>query len=323
MFEDFANVWTVVGMARDVGPADMLPVRIAGEAVVLFRGQDGQIAALLDRCPHRGVALSLGTLRNGQIICPFHGWRFDATGRNCHVPWNPDAKRDLLGATTLPVRESGGLIWLYTGFEPKGEPEPSEILMRSDLALCGQSVTWSIHWTRVMENMLDSPHLPFVHAGTIGRGLKPLIDRRMDLSWTETPYGATIMSQVDVPRPPARLDYRFPNAMELFIDPPKRTLRMLAICLPVDRERTRLTIYTLRSFARARLFDRAFAWLNARIAREDQAVLETSFPAEVPPAGQERSVRTDAPTLAFRKIYFEQLKGSRAVQSAGDLDSSK
>jgi hypothetical protein len=161
--------------------------------------------------------------------------------------------------------------------------------------------------------MLDSPHLPFIHKGTIGRSLVPLVDRRMDLSWTETPYGATISSQIDVPRPPARLDYRFPNAMELFIDPGGRTLRLLAVCTPVDDSRTRLSIYTLRSFARTRLLDWAFNRTNARIAREDQAVLESSHPAEVPAPAEEKSVRTDAPTLAFRKLYFQQIKGSRAT----------
>ena len=52
--------------------------------------------------------------------------------------------------------------------------------------------------------------------------------------------------------------------------------------------------------------------LHQGAAREDQAVLETSDPPMVPPAGQEKSVRTDAPTLAFRKLWFERLKDSAA-----------
>ncbi|HEY1124628.1 MAG TPA: aromatic ring-hydroxylating dioxygenase subunit alpha [Sphingobium sp.] len=313
MFDGFANLWIIAAQGSDIAPGALVSLKVAGERILLFRNADGTIAALIDKCPHRGVALSLGKLRDGIVECPFHGWRFDGTGRACHIPWNPDAKTERLGATALPIRETHGLVWLYTGFDPAIEPQPSETLTRDDVVICGQSVSWHVHWTRVMENMLDSPHLPFVHKSTIGRFLAPYLDRRMDLSWTPQPYGAQIIGRVGNDRPPSRLDYRFPNAMELFIDPPGRIMRMIAVCTPEDGERTRLTIYTIRNFARARLLDPFFRWSNSRIAREDKAVLETSLPSEVPPAAHEKSVRTDAPTLAFRRIYLEQLKGSRAV----------
>jgi phenylpropionate dioxygenase-like ring-hydroxylating dioxygenase large terminal subunit len=313
MFDGFANVWTIIGLGRDIAADRLVPIRVGGERVVLFREPDGRLVALIDRCPHRGVALSLGKLSNGIVECPFHGWRFDGAGRACHIPWNPDARKERLGAIAVPVRELHGLVWLHTGFSPTEEPQPSETLARDDVTICGQAVTWRMHWTRVMENMLDSPHLPFVHKGSIGRFLAPYLDRRMDMSWTARPYGAEINGQIDADRPPSRLDYRYPNAMELFIDPPGKVMRLMAVCTPEDDEHTRLTIYTIRSFARSRLLDPLFRWSNGRIAREDKAILESSLPAEVPPAAQEKSVRTDAPTLAFRKIYFEQLKGSQAT----------
>jgi phenylpropionate dioxygenase-like ring-hydroxylating dioxygenase large terminal subunit len=180
--------------------------------------------------------------------------------------------------------------------------------------LCGQAVRWQVHWTRAMENMLDSPHLPFVHKGSIGRGMVRFAQHaRMDTSWTPVDYGARIENQIDGRGRSARLDYRFPNAIELFIDPPGRTFRMLAVCLPESDTHTLMCIYTLRDFLRPALFNPLFAWSNARITREDQSVLESSDPPRVPPAGQEKSVRTDAPTLAFRKLWFEQLAGSNAT----------
>lgn len=316
MFTDFANVWAVVGLTGEFPAERPHAVQLAGERVVLFRDQAGQLSALIDRCPHRGVALSLGKVVDGQVECPFHGWRFDGQGRNCHVPWNPDAKRDTLGAIALPVREAGGLVWLFTGFAPQDEPQVPDSLLRDDVTLVSQSADWQVHWTRAMENMLDSPHLPFVHKGSIGRGLREWTGKRMDLQWTPQPWGATITNQVEGRERINRLDYRFPNAMELFIDPPGRLLHMIALCQPIDDARTRLTIITVRNFAKSRLLDPLFRWSNRRIAKEDQAILESSQPARVPPAGQEKSVRTDAPTLAFRKIWFERLAGSKALPAS-------
>ncbi len=312
MFKDFANLWTIVGLAQDLKRDAPLAMRVAGERIVFFRDAAGKACALLDQCPHRGVALSLGRVENGVIECPFHGWRFDGAGRNCHVPWNPDAKRDNLSAVALPCRESAGLLWLYTGFDPKEEPEPTQTLMASHrLALCAQSVIWKAHWTRVMENMLDSPHLPFVHRNTIGRDLsKHLGAGRLEMTFEATANGGHIRASVDGSPRDGNLDYRFPNVMELFIDPPGKKFRLMVACIPEDDRTTRLWLLTMRSFARAPLFDFAFRWMNRRIAREDQAIVESSLPAEVPPPAEEVSVRTDAPTLAFRKIYRERLLGS-------------
>ena len=58
-----------------------VPLQIAGEKIVLFRNRDGVAGALLDRCPHRGVALSLGArTEEGNLACAFHGWEFNEAG---------------------------------------------------------------------------------------------------------------------------------------------------------------------------------------------------------------------------------------------------
>lgn len=317
MFNDFANVWTIVAEARALKPGKPLGMKVAGERVVFFRDAAGKAVALIDQCPHRSVALSLGRVAGGEIECPFHGWRFDGAGRNCGVPWNPDAKTEHLGARALPAREAGGLLWLFTGFEAESEPVVSETFSLDDAVVCGQSVTWRAHWTRVMENMLDTPHLPFVHRKTIGKQVGPAGGRRMDLRWEDAPFGARIWGSVDGAPRPSHLEYRFPNAMELFIDPPGKLLRLSAICVPEDDRTTRLLLLTVRNFARSHLLDPAFRWMNRRIAHEDQAIVESSPPGPVPAPADEASVRTDAPTLAFRRIYRQRLLGGCAVALDG------
>lgn len=317
MFDGFAHVWTPLTEARRVRQR---PVRLflAGEPLVLFRNSSGALACLIDRCPHRGVALSLGAVgADGCIECPFHGWRFDASGQNRHVPLNPDAKRDILGAIPVPVREIGGLIWVYTapGASAPSEPAPPEGMTGAHFTRIYLERIWSCHWTRAMENMLDSPHLPFVHRATIGRDYRSRMttSSRMEVTWTETPEGGLARAILDGVDNGGVLEFRKPNIMVLHIPIPGRHFRIHALVIPVDAKTTRMALVGSRDFARARLFNPFFTRSNLRILNEDRAVVESSQPTEIPPPGQERSVRTDQATLAFRKYYFDALKPSRAV----------
>jgi len=318
MFEGFAQVWTPVTLSRRLKKTP-LPVQVAGEKLVLFRGADGTVSALVDRCPHRGVALSLGTVTaDGCLECPFHAWKFDGQGTVRDVPLNPDAKRERLFATSVPARDVGGLLWVYTAPVKAApcEPEVPETLTRSGLARTYLEVDWRVHWTRAMENMLDSPHVPFLHRKTIGRFVRPYLkpDSRMDIQWEDTPYGGRTRGIVDgnTTREVGHLDFYKPNIMVLHIPVPNQTFRMHAVCVPVAQDKTKMIVVGARSFARLPLLNPLFNWSNKRIVNEDQAAVESSQPPEVPPASEEVSVRTDKATLRFRKYYFEALKPSSA-----------
>ena len=315
MFDGFARVWTPVMLAREVRGR---PVRfvLAGTPIVLFRGAEGRIGALVDRCPHRGVALSLGTVGpDGCLACAFHGWRFDTDGANRGVPLNPEAKRDLLAAAALPVRQVGDMVWVFTepGAAP-GEPTAPDGLTAPGLSRTYLARDWACHWTRAMENMLDSPHLPFVHRRTIGRVLRRRMTStsRMDIHWEDTPTGGRATASLDGDANGAFLEFFRPNIMALTIPIPGRHLRIHALVIPTAPGRTRLMVVGSRDFARPALLNPAFNWMNGRIADEDQAVVESSGPDETPPPGAERSVATDRATLQFRKYYYEALRGSAA-----------
>ncbi len=316
MFEGFARVWTPALLTRRL---KQRPVRVvvAGEAVVLFRGQGGPIGALIDSCPHRAAALSLGRVTpEGCLECPFHGWRFAPDGTNQGAPLNPDARLEMLGATALPVRQAGDFIWIYTaaGEAPPGEPLAPEGLTAPGLARTYVERDWACHWTRAMENMLDSPHLPFVHRKTIGRIVRERMTpaSRMDIAWEDTPYGGRATATLDGHGPGAVLDFYRPNIMALTIPVPGRHLRIHAIVTPAEAGRTRLTVAGSRDFATFGLLNPVFAWMNGRIADEDRAVVESSGPGEIPPPGVEPAVGTDRATLMFRAYYHHALRDSAA-----------
>ncbi|MFM6854585.1 MAG: Rieske 2Fe-2S domain-containing protein, partial [Sphingopyxis sp.] len=83
-----ARGWHPVAYLADVGRAPMA-VKLMGHPLVVFRDGDA-VGVLEDRCPHRNVPLSSGRCVDGQIECPYHGWRFDTQGQCRLVPGSID-----------------------------------------------------------------------------------------------------------------------------------------------------------------------------------------------------------------------------------------
>ena len=316
MFEGFAGVWTPIVPARSLAKKP-LALRLAGEPVVLFRGEGGALGALIDRCPHRGVALSLGRVNErGCLECPFHGWSFARDGACEKIPLNemPTEKRERYAATALPVRELGGLIWIFTGTDSAGtEPEVPEALVDAGWSRWIHDEVWNAHWTRAMENMLDTPHVPFVHRRTIGRGMRARMrpDSVLRMTVEPEPYGARFVAALDgVVIEGGGLRWRRPNGMELHIPIPGKKMRLHVFCVPIDAEHTRMIIVASRDFMRRG----PIAWLsdqfNRYIVFEDRAIVQSSQPPEVPPPGDELSIASDGPTLHFRRYYYRELRPS-------------
>jgi len=319
VFEGFANVWTPAITAKELGKRPV-QVRIAGENLVLFRDGKGGVGALVDRCPHRGVALSGGTIdANGCITCPFHAWSFDKDGACTKVPLNDLSaeKRARHNATPVPSREIGGLIWVYTGSDPAGsEPELPPALIESGWYVGFNQQIWKTHWTRAMENMLDIPHVPYVHgrsfAKDIRRQLRP--GTQLELKVEPAPFGARISERWDwSPELVEVLKWRRPNGMELHIlNENKRKVYLHVYCIPVDQAHTKMLVCSARTF----FGSDAITWLFSKfndILSEDRVIIETSSPSEAPSPGEETSVATDAPTLYFRKYYLRELRGSTST----------
>ncbi|MFO0608548.1 MAG: Rieske 2Fe-2S domain-containing protein [Polyangiales bacterium] len=316
-FSGFARVWTPVLASSQFGSAPVAAT-VAGERLVFFRGAAGA-AALLDRCPHRGVALSLGRVRDGCLECPFHGWRFDEAGAARFVPWNPDARTELLGAVSLPVAEAGGLVWLYTapGRDAPPLPPVARALARRARSVVKEQLV-ATHWSRVIENVLDAPHLPFVHRWTIGAAARAPADAgaRMETSYTPTDDGGRVRWSVDgATTGPNQgwIRHHAPNLMALGDGDDGGPPEQLVVAVPVDATRTRSLAVLAPGLSLFRVLD---ALLGDRLNREDRHVIETHDPPEVPRVG-ETSVRTDRATLAFRRYYDRALRDSYATLPTG------
>lgn len=75
--------WVDVGVESDFDVGTGTKVRVGEAPVAVFRTADRAFVALADQCPHAGAPLSAGALRDGQVVCSWHGWAFDAASGRC------------------------------------------------------------------------------------------------------------------------------------------------------------------------------------------------------------------------------------------------
>lgn len=167
-----ADRWYPVAVAADVKSDRPLAARLLDVDLVLFRDTQGAAAALLDLCPHRHVRLSIGTVKDGQISCAFHGMRFEGSGQCSFVPALGERGRlpRSYSAHPIPVREHLGLVWACLGHADR-HPVPRfpqlEALPVAEVEIL-PVLEWPVSAARQIENFFDLAHLPFVHAATLG-----------------------------------------------------------------------------------------------------------------------------------------------------------
>ncbi len=166
-----ADFWFPVAIAADVQDKPV-PATLLDVDLVLYRGKDRTCAAALDVCPHRQVRLSIGSVIDGEITCPFHGLRFDTSGRCQLVP--ALGKRMKLPedyrVRTFPVKERYGLLWTCLGDASRRQVPHFPHIADVDPALLSYVTpqVWPVSAARQIENFFDLAHLPFVHANTLG-----------------------------------------------------------------------------------------------------------------------------------------------------------
>lgn len=179
------DAWHPVVESTDVGAdpaAGALAVTLLGDQYVLWRDPDGAVVAAPDRCPHREAPLSAGRVTAGQLVCPYHGWRFGAAGRCVEVPSSG------AGAPVPPtahlacvhVEERYGLVWLCVG-EPAW---PLPVISHDDdpafRRINSGVQVWRTAATRMVDNFMDTSHFPWVHTGTFGSGQETTV-QKLDL----------------------------------------------------------------------------------------------------------------------------------------------
>jgi len=155
--------WYAVEYEEAVKPGQVVEVRFGGDSIALFRGTDGVLRALENRCAHRQIKLSLGHVGQCRLTCAYHGWTYDGQGRVVEIP------HDLFGRPmpsfqigSYPVKARYGLIWLFPGdpalAEQRKLPEIPELEGKNPWAYVPLSFLWTGHHSMVMDNLCDLTH---------------------------------------------------------------------------------------------------------------------------------------------------------------------
>jgi phenylpropionate dioxygenase-like ring-hydroxylating dioxygenase large terminal subunit len=176
----FRGYWYPVTWSSHV-TGKPLAATICGEKIALIRDR-GRVYALHDRCPHRGVPLSLGDQQfPGTLSCPYHGWTYRLSdGELCAVITDGPQSR-ICGKVTVqtyPVAERLGMVWVYVPLAGE-EPHPidsqlPEELVENAFVMGGRMEARPGNWRFACENGFDEGHAKYLHRTSLWRLFKPM-----------------------------------------------------------------------------------------------------------------------------------------------------
>jgi 5,5'-dehydrodivanillate O-demethylase len=157
--------WYPIAASEELQTAWTKRVRLLGEDLVLFRDRGGKYGLIAEHCPHRRASLAYGIPELDGIRCPYHGWKFDASGQCLEMPNEPAdttfAERTRTPA--YPVEELGGMLFAYLGPAPAPQlPRLDGFVAPGTVRMIGQTLV-PCNWLQIMENSLDPVHTEWLH----------------------------------------------------------------------------------------------------------------------------------------------------------------
>jgi phenylpropionate dioxygenase-like ring-hydroxylating dioxygenase large terminal subunit len=283
-----------------------VPVRLLDEDLVLYRTSQGVVAAK-DICLHRGAQLSLGWMEGDEIVCAYHGFRYNGAGECTRIPAHPElpVSRKLCLMLRRSV-ERYGLIWVCLSGAPSRQlPDWPEMEHDGYQKLHLQPLEWNTSASRIAENFFDVCHFSWIHAKTFGNRGRPEI-RKYDVR--QDP--ASLHMECIVPTQHNGVegetnfiyDLTLPFSQRLrteYLPSKDGSFIFVSLC-PVSAHRTRMFPH----FAKRGVFEdpEGLVAMETKIFSEDRAIAESQRPEELPlDLSEEFHIRADRMSTAYRK----------------------
>jgi len=222
-------------------------VRLLGEDLLVYRGDDGKLRCIAEHCIHRRASLFYGFIEPGGIRCCYHGWKFDAGGKCTERPFEGHTP-DSLAIKSYPVEELGGLLFAYLGPDPAQAPllPRWDVLARDDRKRT--IVVLPVHhcnWLQIQENTVDSVHTYYLHGHmSVVKNLPTLAQgnyfyRPIDsYDWDVCEWGIekTLSYGGAQPETEIRPPLIFPNILRI----PEGPVEAMHFRVPIDDTHTRI-----------------------------------------------------------------------------------
>ena len=309
------NQWYAVLSSHKVRRGRVIGARRFGENMVFFRDDEGVLGCVTDKCAHRGASLAKGCMKDGNLQCPFHGIEYDMNGKCVHIPSEGRASVKDYSRFDLKhwaVREVGGIVFLWYGdSEPAGEPDVFDIVTDSSYTYDHTEDSWSVDYSRVIENQLDVSHLPFVHRTTIGRGGKTLVNGPKTVWLDDNTLQTSANNEVDTGQTPlsgkdsiiktTNLNFKFPN---MWLNHVSDKIQILAFFIPVDDDNSIIALRFYTKLTGKKSIDKCIAWFGSRankvVERQDKRIVITQLPKKTGLKMGENLVPADKPIIEYR-----------------------
>lgn len=168
------NTWYMAAWANEVPEGELFNRTILGESVLLYRLQDGTIAAIGNRCPHRFAPLSMGKLCGNAVRCPYHGLEFDSTGACVHNPHGEGKIPAAARVKAYPVVERHLAVWIWMGDAERADPDLiADYAFLADTRPTARNTGYlhsTCNYQLLCDNIMDLSHVDFLHPTTLGGG---------------------------------------------------------------------------------------------------------------------------------------------------------
>jgi phenylpropionate dioxygenase-like ring-hydroxylating dioxygenase large terminal subunit len=326
------RAWYVV-CASTALRAKPLSTMLLGIPLVVFRGAGGEPGALLDRCPHRNVPLSLGRVREQRLECAYHGWQFERDGACAKIPCLV-GETDTRGrrASAFPTCERDGFVWVWPSLEhaPTDEPFPLPLARDPQYTTIRRAVDVECSVHAAIENALDVPHTAFLHAGLF-RGTGPANDIEVRVQRTAVGVEAEYLGE---PRPKGLAGkilapgggvvvhydrFFLPSVAQVEYRLGERThFLVTSLCTPVEDFRTRMhAVVSYRLPFPGWLVRPILEPVAMRIFRQDAAILQRQTET-IRRFGGERYVSTEIDVLGGH--IWRLLKAAENGEVVGSVE---
>jgi phenylpropionate dioxygenase-like ring-hydroxylating dioxygenase large terminal subunit len=307
------NQWYAVAEARKLTGKPIGLERL-GRKIVLWRDGPngaGSVRAALDRCPHRGAAPSRGKVIDGEIQCPWHGFRFGPDGVCTRMPCEGSEARIPRGMALemLPAREAHGLLWVFHQTPDTVPTDPNSVPIQwfDEFAdglrgASGSGFQWPFNYVRTLESNFDVHHFPFIHGG--GR----VSGERVELFEVSEVNGhLRTRGQIRHEHKAKGLDFRIeykPPGLSLLEFP---GFAFTVVDCPIDESNTWRYARYRQSLIRIPGIATALSWLALQLDfrlfqnRQDEWIMATQQPGQ-PDGAVDHLVGADAGTAAFQTL---------------------